>query len=199
VFFVGDSFTPTGIDDYCLQNRDFLHEGQGFLTCLERLEKLPADCLIVNQHVSPAFRFSAGQVAQMKQALRERFVLLHELMPFDDPNYGLDESWAALRPYWITAHPGDKAKFELRITNHSPRPRTFRPLVRAPQNWKVTSIEAEEIQIPSHRDGMLSLMLALPDDAKPGLVVITTDVRSEGIDLREWSELVVEVTGQGDN
>ncbi|MBM4093386.1 MAG: MBL fold metallo-hydrolase, partial [Planctomycetes bacterium] len=27
VFFIGDSFTPAGIDDYCLLNRNFLHEG----------------------------------------------------------------------------------------------------------------------------------------------------------------------------
>jgi hypothetical protein len=164
---------------------------------LERLEKLPVDCLIVNQHVSPAFRFSTGQLAQMKQALRERFALLQELLPFDDPNYGLDESWFALDPYWIKTHPGDKAKFELRITNHSPRTRTFRALVHAPQGWKVAAIEPMEI--PSHADGMLSLMLALPDDAKPGLVVVTADVGSEGIDLREWTEMVVEVAVRGDH
>jgi len=26
--FAGDSFTPSGIDDYCLQNRDFVGEGE---------------------------------------------------------------------------------------------------------------------------------------------------------------------------
>ena len=49
-FFAGDSFTPSGIDDYCLQDRNFLHEGQGFFRCLDRLEILPAGCLILNQH-----------------------------------------------------------------------------------------------------------------------------------------------------
>ena len=29
-FFVGDSFTPSGIDDYCLQNRDFRRRAPDF-------------------------------------------------------------------------------------------------------------------------------------------------------------------------
>src|SRR5262249_13409447 len=37
ILFVGDSFTPTGIDDYCLQNRNFLHPDTGFFQCLSFL------------------------------------------------------------------------------------------------------------------------------------------------------------------
>ena len=32
--FVGDSFTPSGMDDYCMQNRDYLRAGTGFDYCL---------------------------------------------------------------------------------------------------------------------------------------------------------------------
>ena len=31
VCFIGDSFTPSGIDDYCLQNRNLLRADAGFL------------------------------------------------------------------------------------------------------------------------------------------------------------------------
>ena len=41
LFFTGDSFTPSGIDDYCLQNRNFVDEGQGYLYCLAVLQHLP--------------------------------------------------------------------------------------------------------------------------------------------------------------
>jgi len=58
MFFTGDSFTPSGIDDYCLQNRDFAREGEGYLYCLNVLQRLPRDIWLVNQHVDPTFRFS---------------------------------------------------------------------------------------------------------------------------------------------
>ncbi|HQI29301.1 MAG TPA: MBL fold metallo-hydrolase, partial [Sedimentisphaerales bacterium] len=62
VFFVGDSFTPSGLDDYCLQNRNLLSRGTGYLYCLELLQsRIPADALLVNEHVLEPFRFSAHQ------------------------------------------------------------------------------------------------------------------------------------------
>jgi hypothetical protein len=34
IFFVDDSFTPSGMDDYCLLNRNFLAPENGFLACM---------------------------------------------------------------------------------------------------------------------------------------------------------------------
>src|SRR5262245_17217571 len=98
LFFVGDSFTPSGIDDYCLQNRDFVREGAGFLYCLELLDRLGKDAplWLINQHVEPMFRFSAEQSARMRSELRKRMAILQELTPWPDLNYAIDESWAAV-------------------------------------------------------------------------------------------------------
>ena len=190
-FFAGDSFTPSGIDDYCLQNRNILHEGQGFFRCLDQLEKLPGGCLILNQHVEPAFRFSQAQVSQMRETLRRRIPLLTELFPFDDPNYGLDESWATLHPYWMTLHAGDSAQFALRITNHSPRERTFRASARGPEGFRVTGVGS--VRIAPHADGLLPMTVQVPGDGAPGLHVIVADVGWEDTELREWTEAMVEV------
>jgi len=43
IFFIGDSFTPSGIDDYCLLNRNFLHESMGYFYCLNLLRKIPPE------------------------------------------------------------------------------------------------------------------------------------------------------------
>jgi glyoxylase-like metal-dependent hydrolase (beta-lactamase superfamily II) len=190
-FFAGDSFTPSGIDDYCLQNRNFLREGQGFFRCLDQLEKLPDGCLILNQHVEPAFRFTPAQLAQMRQTLRRRIPLLADLLPFDDPNYGLDESWAALHPYWITLRPGQSATLALRITNHSPREQTFRAVAHAPAGFRVTG--AEPVRIPPHADDLLPMIVHAPADAPPGLHVLVADVAWGDTHLREWTEAVLEV------
>jgi glyoxylase-like metal-dependent hydrolase (beta-lactamase superfamily II) len=190
-FFVGDSFTPSGIDDYCLQNRNFLHEGQGFFRCLDQLEKLPTGCLILNQHVEPAFRFSPTQVSQMRETLQRRIPLLSDLLAFDDPNYGLDEGWAVLHPYWMTMRPGQSAQLALRITNHSPRERTFQAVVHAPEGFRVPGVGP--IRIAPHADGRFPLTVQAPSDAALGLHVIVADVGWEGGELREWTEAVVEV------
>src|SRR5690606_13438898 len=87
LFFAGDSFTPSGLDDYCLQNRNLLHEDQGFLYCLGLLDRLRKDAWLVNQHVEPTFRFSAGQLETMRAELRKRAAIVRELAPWPDPNY----------------------------------------------------------------------------------------------------------------
>jgi len=189
--FVGDSFTPSGIDDYCLQNRNLLHEGQGFFRCLDQLEGLPAGCFLLNQHVEPAFRFSSAQVIQMRETLRRRIVLLAELFPFDDPNYGLDEGWAAMHPYWTTLRPGESAKLALRITNHSPRERTFRASVHTPSGLQCSDVNPA--RIAAHAEGRLEMTVEVPRSIRAGLHVLTTDVGWDGAELREWAEAIIEV------
>ena len=60
IFFVGDSFTPTGMDDYCLLNRNFFPPEKGFLDCLRDIRKLKGDYLLINQHVGPGVPFLTG-------------------------------------------------------------------------------------------------------------------------------------------
>ncbi|MCL5743392.1 MAG: hypothetical protein M1541_05615, partial [Acidobacteria bacterium] len=190
-FFVGDSFTPSGIDDYCLQNRNFLRAGAGFLRCLDQLEKLPAGCLILNQHVEPAFRFSPAQVSRMRATLRQRMPLLRDLLSFDDPNYGLDESWAVLHPYWMTIRPGESTTLALRITNHSQGERTFHATFHAPTGFGVTG--GDSIRVPPGADGAVPFTVQVPGNGGAGLHMIVADVGWEGVEFREWTEAVLEV------
>jgi hypothetical protein len=104
LFFLGDSFTPSGIDDYCLLNRNLMHEGEGYLRCLDILATLPDNCMLVNEHVSPVFQFDAPQLALMRKTLAERKALLAELFPWDDANYGIDEQGSDL-PLWTDSSP----------------------------------------------------------------------------------------------
>ena len=72
IFFAGDSFTPSGIDDYCLLNRNLLHPGTGYFYCIDMLKKLPENVLISNQHVEPLFAFSREQLDHMTDVLIDR-------------------------------------------------------------------------------------------------------------------------------
>jgi glyoxylase-like metal-dependent hydrolase (beta-lactamase superfamily II) len=191
ILFAGDSFTPSGIDDYCLPNRNFLHEGTGFFKCLDMVEKLPAGCFLVNQHVEPAFRFTGEQIGRMRETLRERRRLLADLFPFDDPDFGLDEGWASIYPYDSTVRPGESARIEVRITNHSPRERTFEAVLRAPEGLEVS--RPAPVRIPARSEGKIEATVKVPAGVAAGLRVITAGLRWEDGDLREWTEALIEV------
>ena len=74
IFFTGDSFTPAGIDDYCFQNRNMLHEGTGYLYCLDVLKKFPTHVLLSNQHIKPLFTFSRQQLDHMTTVLQNETI-----------------------------------------------------------------------------------------------------------------------------
>ncbi len=89
LFFVGDSLTPTGLDDYCAFNRNLLGEGVGYDYCLRLLEELQPDMLF-NSHVDTPFAPSSADLRKWREMLKERVALLKQLLPYEDPNEGID-------------------------------------------------------------------------------------------------------------
>ncbi|MCL1920802.1 MAG: MBL fold metallo-hydrolase [Kiritimatiellaeota bacterium] len=120
VLFVGDSFAPTGIDDYCIWNRNLLEAGQGYFHCLNVIRDMDPRPLIINQHIVPPFEFDDARIDYMLNQLSLRRMLLSELFPYP-VNFGIDPRWARFEPYY--AQPGDTPR--LVITNHAKRPLSF--------------------------------------------------------------------------
>ena len=120
ILFVGDSFSPTGIDDYCIWNRNFLEEGQGYFYCLDVIRDMEPRPLIINQHIVPPFEFDDARIEYMLNQLRLRRELLSELFPYP-VNFGMDPRWARFEPYCV--QPGDAPR--LIILNHAKRPLSF--------------------------------------------------------------------------
>jgi len=193
VCFIGDSFTPSGIDDYCLPNRNFLHAGTGYFYCLDRLKQLPANCLLINQHVGPAFRFSPAQIERMETTLKKRVELLRDLTPWDDPNFALDEGWAGFRPYAVRTRPGGTLQGAVVIMNHSPDLQTFRVRLNLPPDWTSPQMTPIPVHIPPRQEGVVHFTAAVPDRATPGLHILTADIDWGKTQLREWSEMMIEV------
>lgn len=189
LFFTGDSFTPSGIDDYCLQNRDFVDDGEGYIYCLNVLERMPSNVWLVNQHVEPTFRFSPDQFERMRTELLKRRNILKQLAPWPDPNYEIDESWAAIAPYGSEVHRGGNVTLYLRILNHSPQRETYDVKWNVPRGWKI-SMADREVAIPPHQEGTAQAVLTAEGS---GLKVVTADVGFNGQQLHEWTEALVQV------
>jgi glyoxylase-like metal-dependent hydrolase (beta-lactamase superfamily II) len=193
ILFVGDSFTPSGVDDYCLQNRNLLHEGTGLLRCLDIVEKEAAGVFLINQHVEPAFRFDQPRIDRMREALRKRRDLLAALFPWDDPNFGIDEGWASVQPYAVEVSAGDAVALGLRIKNHYPVERSFQARIHAPEDLELALGTTASERIAPRATGYLGFGVRITAKTHPGVHVATFDVRWDGGELREWCEALVVV------
>jgi glyoxylase-like metal-dependent hydrolase (beta-lactamase superfamily II) len=193
IFFVGDSFTPSGLDDYCLQNRNFLHPQTGFLYCLDLLQRqIPADALLINEHVLEPFRFGPDQRAQMRRLLQKRGELLRDLFPWDDPDYGIDEQWARVDPYAQEVKAGSWVQLSVKLLNHSATPNTFTVIPNAPGGFEVEPRKTSVTAGPG-QEAEARFRLRTPSDGTHPLYVLTADVQVGPWDLHEWCEALVKV------
>jgi hypothetical protein len=97
-FFAGDSFAPTGIDDYCAYNRNLMIAGEGYFKCLDIFRKYMPD-YIINQHCDRAFSFTVEQLECMEKNLLDRMDILAKLSVWDNINYAIDEHFVMVYPY----------------------------------------------------------------------------------------------------
>lgn len=192
VLFLGDSFTPSGLDDYCLWNRNFLGPEPGFLQCLEQIRRLPPGHLLVNQHVEPAFRFSPAQLDFMTQSLRRRAGTMKQLFPWPGVNFGIDEQWARLAPYETTVPPGRPFDLRAVIWNHSPEEQEFVIRPNLPDNWS-SDAKVFRLRVPPRSEGSAAMRITAPSSAR-GLSVVTIDLNFGPWRLREWTEALARVT-----
>ncbi len=142
ILFCGDSFAPTGLDDYSAGNRNFLGAGKGFRRCIDLVRQHHPD-LVLNQHQTQAFRFSDEQLDYMEQMLITREALLAELLPWQHPNYGTDEGWIRAYPYEVDAWAGGTCTVEIRATNHTGKPVILTVEAVTPAGWKQDLLSSE--------------------------------------------------------
>jgi len=193
IFMVGDSFAPSGMDDYCLMNRNLMRDGTGYLLCLEKLRRAKGPFWLINEHIPYLFQFSEQELDYMESRYRQRLKILSDLFPWDDPNYGIDEQWAVFYPYGTTGKTQSKKTFSVKITNHSPTPRQF---TITPKGWdglKVAQLregtQSLSVSIAPHQTRSIPLTVTLP--SLPGQYLLTADIHSQGMAFEDWTEAMV--------
>jgi len=203
MLFTGDSFTPAGIDDYCMLNRNWLGRDVGFDRCIALIEKLEPTYLF-NCHVDQAWAFTAGQCRFMRENLAAREASFGKLVPWDHANYGIDESWVRCHPYEQDARAGGRAEIRVVATNHSAREQFLACRAVLPRAWAGKEIAAGtstqraepaagwvQTQVAPKADGHVSLLMVVPDDAPAGRYVIPVDVRFGPWTLPQMTEAIL--------
>jgi glyoxylase-like metal-dependent hydrolase (beta-lactamase superfamily II) len=192
--FTGDSFTPSGMDDYCMQNRVILRADQGYDFCLRRIASLPRNTWLINQHVAPLFRYSAAQIDRMQKELVARSAALQKLSPWPDINYMVDESWARIHPYGSAAGVGQVIDLELRIMNHAPERVNYRVKWNVPAGW--TLVESRKtLTLNGRQEG--AVRARMRTGSTGGLHIVTADISFDGHELEQWTEALVRVNTPG--
>ena len=190
IFFIGDAFAPSGIDDYCVLNRNLVHEDDGFLKCLSMVRNANGKPWLVNEHIPWVFEFSKDELDYLESRYRDRIETLRELFPWDDPNYGIDEQWAVFYPYGAKVATAEETDLEVRLTNHSAVRRTFEIQPHGHGGVKIVKFD-DAVELEPRQTARLKVRIKVPGD--PGNRLVTADVKSDGMDFRHWIEALVTV------
>ena len=187
VFFIGDAFSPSGMDDYCLLNRNLIHDDGGYFRCLSQIRQL-GKVWLVNEHIPYVFSYTNKELDYFTNRYRKRKKMLADLFPWDDPNYGIDEQWAVCYPYGQTRTAGEKVSVEVRITNHSPKKRTFKVTPKAPPGCAILDYQSK-LTLAARKSGKLRFVFRGPK--KAGTYLMTADIDSPGMHFRDWVEAMI--------
>ncbi|MEN8202775.1 MAG: MBL fold metallo-hydrolase [Bacteroidota bacterium] len=193
IFFIGDSFSPSGIDDYCLQNRNILETGQGYYYCLEVLRKMPVNTWLVNQHIHTLFSFPTEQLDFMEQKLKDREEILAELSPWEAANYLIDEQWVRYYPYGSSIQRGEEQELRIIVKNHQTGNCTYRVEPGIHTAGLSVSPGYQDLTLPGKKEDTLTFTLSVLPQADTGLHVLTADISYDDKHLHEWCEAMIEV------
>lgn len=191
VFMSGDSFANWGIDDYCSYNRNFIGkdgETAGYGRCLRLLKELQPD-LLMAAHWGPE-PVTSAYLEKTAEILQERERLFSALLPWDDPNFGLDPHWVRAYPYRQSVLPGQSVALEARIFNHSDSPRSASVELQAPHGWQVNKPGA--VIVPAHTEGRIRFAAVAPAHPEARRQMLGLNVRFGGKDFGEITEAIVD-------
>ena len=165
LFFAGDSGSPTGVDDHCCPNRNFLGQGRGFRRCIEIWREHKPD-YIFNEHQPLAFSFTDDELDYMDNMLATREGLFAAALPWPHPDFGTDEGWARCYPYEQSAKPGDSITIDVQLTNHADAPISARVEPVLPDRWRWDKGSSTSgVTVPAKTAGIVADFVEDPDVA----------------------------------
>ena len=145
VLLCGDSFAPTGLDDYCAENRNLTGKDRGYDLCVKLLRKYGVQQL-VNEHQSDPFIYDEAYLTHLETTMAEREACLTQLLP-GDIGFGVDPQWLRAWPMEQAVTEGAPMRISAQVTSHGDH--TIRIVPRIP--W-----QEERPQAIVHTHGLTS-------------------------------------------
>ena len=189
LFFAGDAFTPTGIDDYCSWNRNWLKPGVGYDRCIKLLRHLDPDS-IFNQHVDVGFHFDDEAMETMLTVLGRREELYRAMLPYEHADMGTDEYWVHTYPYEQRVAPGATATVQVRVWNHLDRPCRIEVLPAGGTDEPTVLPAALACLAEPNRESSLEFRLAFSPNEARDRVIVPFRVRVDDMDFGPFREAI---------
>lgn len=161
VLLVGDAFTPSGIDDYCLMNRNLMGDGKGYLYCLDLLDELGErfeKLFMLNQHVAQVFEWSEAQREYIRSQYTERRKIIEAMTPWPAADYAVDENWVRFHPYSQTIR-GSQMLTSLKLLNHSPSRETYSLKWNLPEGLEFIEEPETKVELAPGEEGNVPLKI----------------------------------------
>jgi glyoxylase-like metal-dependent hydrolase (beta-lactamase superfamily II) len=191
VFFTGDSFdSPEHGHNYNCRNYIQLEPTGGILRCISVLEETKPDYLATGHW--GIWEFTPENAAAMRrwaEGLRPRF---ERLIAWDDPNFGMDENWVSLFPYYSEVKQGESVKLQMRVRNHGAT--TSKMVVRLSSQSDLSIRKSKKSwTIKAKKDGSKDFRVRVPKDTPPGRYIVVGDITRNSTRLGQLCEAIVDV------
>ncbi|MCE5188574.1 MAG: MBL fold metallo-hydrolase [Eubacteriales bacterium] len=159
VFFCGDSFTPSGFDNYCVYNRNFLGEEEGYSLCLDLLKPEQPN-MIINQHLEEGFTLNKSDYDCLDESFKNFKEALGNLLS-EPINDGVDPYAARTYPFLCRPNDDGILRINVEITNHLGTDALF---TIVPEYFEGSSGPREKtLNVPGHSSGTVLTGYGTPD------------------------------------
>ena len=192
VFLCGDSFTPTGLDNYCPFNRNLLDDNSGYFRCLRLLKELQPE-LLCNAHVDAPFACEVDVLEGWESSLKEQVRILASLSPSGEPDDLLDPNWAYCFPYEQRVAAGEEVSVDMVVRNPSDGSRFVLGVPVLPREWNLPQIPAQTALVPARQEVRLPFRFRLPSDTPAGTWVVPVNVELGERFFLQFPELMLYV------
>ncbi len=197
VLMVGDAFTPSGIDDYCLMNRNLMGDGVGYLYCLDLLDELASsvgDFYMLNQHVAQVFQWSEEQREFIRKQYKVRKRIIEQITPFTDANFAVDDNWARFDPYSQVAR-GSVVELTFVVTNHDSEKRNFEITWTLPKEMQLLCEEETFINLEPREERALRVRVEIQNNVTVSnkIYVVTASLKTHGTIIHAMAEALIKV------
>jgi hypothetical protein len=99
--------------------------------------------------------------------------------------------WAEFYPYALNLAPNTQSNIQVRLTNHSPIPRSFVVSTNSKLPAVVLEQSSQSITLGPEEVGTVTVRLTASGPA--GSYPITASVRSDGLNFEDWIEAIVTI------
>ena len=136
-----------------------------------------------------SFHYSEEQIAFIDKTLKERLNLYRELLPHNDPNFGLDPYWIRCYPYEQPVNDSEMLLFRIEFTNHATSPITIEVEPVLPEGWLLKTPGHELVMMAPpltsgivldndrHSDKFIPILIEFPSPPSKGQYILPIRVK----------------------